>query len=83
MKPNKDGKYRINFYLNPLNSKDKVLIEYLNQRYSATDYIKEVLYGLAYGFVPTPSVINTNNISNISEQDEIYEEIEELDDIEL
>lgn len=83
MKPNKDGKYRINFYLNPLNSKDKVLIEYLNQRYSATDYIKEVLYGLAYGFVPAPSVINTNNISNISEQDEIYEEIEELDDIEL
>ena len=38
MKPNKEGKYRINFYLNPENEKDKVIIEYLNQRYSATDY---------------------------------------------
>lgn len=83
MKPNKDGKYRINFYLNPLNSKDKVLIEYLNQRYSATDYIKEVLYGLAYGFVPAQNVINNDYKPVLSEQNEIYEKIEELDDIEL
>ena len=83
MKPNKDGKYRINFYLNPLNSKDKVLIEYLNQRYSATDYIKEVLYGLAYGFMPAQSTTKNINTITISETNEVYEEIEELDDIEL
>lgn len=83
MKPNKDGKYRINFYLNPLNPNDKVLIEYLKQRYSATEYIKDVLYRLAYGFVPAQSTINNINISAIPEQNEIYEEIEELDDIEL
>ncbi len=83
MKPNKDGKYRINFYLNPLNSKDNILIQYLNQKYSATDYIKEVLYGLAYGFVPAqnpPTVLNT---PVIPESTEIYEEIKKLDDIEL
>ena len=83
MKPNKDGKYRINFYLNPLNSKDNILIQYLNQRYSATNYIKEVLCELEYGFVPAQNPLTTLNTPIISESTEIYEEIEELDYIEL
>lgn len=82
MKPNKEGKYRINFYLNPENPKDKVLIEYLNQRYSPTDYIKEILYGMAYG-IEIPQVILSSSKAEIVDNKEEYEEIEELDDIEL
>lgn len=82
MKPNKEGKYRINFYLNPENSNDNIIIKYLNHRYSATDYIKETLYNLANGI--DISRIRMNSINeNIIDKKEEYEEIEELDDIEI
>ena len=82
MKPNKEGKYRINFYLNPENPKDKVIIEYLNQRYSPADYIKETLYGMAYGR-EIPQVGLSSNGEEIVKKKEEYEKIEELDDIEI
>ena len=82
MKPNKEGKYRINFYLNPENPKDKVIIEYLNQRYSPTDYIKETLYGMAYGREITHVNLSSNRAEIVKKKEE-YEEIEELDDIEI
>lgn len=82
MKPNKEGKYRINFYLNPENEKDKVIIEYLNQRYSATDYLKETLYNLANGIEMQQVIMNSMTEKSIDKKEE-YEEIEELDDIEI
>lgn len=82
MKPNKEGKYRINFYLNPENSKDNVIIEYLNKRYSATDYLKETLYNLANGIEMQQVIINSRTEKSIDKKEE-YEEIEELDDIEI
>lgn len=82
MKPNKDGKYRVNFYLNPDNMKDKVIIEYLNQRYSANDYIKETLYNLAYG-IEIPQVRTTFKAEDKITKHEEYEKIEELDEIEI
>lgn len=82
MKPNKEGKYRINFYLNPENQKDKMIIEYLNQRYSPTDYIKETLYGMAYGR-EIPQINLSSNRAEIVKKKEEYEEIQELDDIEI
>lgn len=82
MKPNKEGKYRINFYLNPENSKDNIIIEYLNQRYSATDYIKEILYDMAYGMVIPYLELNAKKIE-MAPLKETYEKIEELDEIEL
>lgn len=82
MKPNKDGKYRVNFYLNPDNMKDKVIIEFLNQRYSPNDYIKETLYNLAYG-IEVPQVKNVFKVEDKISIQEEYEKIEELNDIEL
>lgn len=82
MKPNKEGKYRINFYLNPENPKDKVIIEYLNHRYSPTDYIKETIYGIASNIqIPYTSSIPELKYNEIVKEE--YEKIEELDDIEL
>lgn len=94
MKPDKNGKYRVNFYLNPNSEKDKVIIEYLEQRYSASDFIKETLYSMATGsqfstYLNTMS--NTNMGSKVNEllatdtedHEEEYEEIENPDDIEL
>ena len=82
MKPNKEGKYRINFYLNPENPKDKVIIEYLNQRYSPADYIKETLYGMVYGIEMSQVNLSSNRAEIVKKKEE-YEKIEELDDIEL
>lgn len=82
MKSNKEGKYRINFYLNPENEKDNVIIEYLNQRYSATDYLKETLYNLANGTEMQQVIMNSRTEKSVDKKEE-YEEIEELDDIEI
>lgn len=82
MKLNKEGKYRVNFYLNPDNTKDKMIIEYLNRRYSATEYIKELLYNLTNGVEIQQTVINTVKEQNSINHEE-YEKIEELDDIEI
>lgn len=69
MKPNKEGKYRINFYLNPENEKDKVIIEYLNQRYSATDYLKETLYNLANGIEMQQVIMNSRTEKSIDKKE--------------
>ena len=83
MKPNKDGKYRINFYLNPHNTNDKVIIDYLKQRYSATEYIKETIFNIAHNL--GPQMIPLANIKESQSMDtfEVYESINELDEIEL
>ena len=82
MKADKQGRYRVNFYLNPDNIKDNMIIQYLNQKYSATDYIKEILYSLANGTEITSIVSNIEFKESINRKEE-YEEIEELDDIEI
>lgn len=82
MKADKQGRYRINFYLNPDNIKDKIIIQYLNQKYSATDYIKEILYSLVNGTEIARIVSNIEFKESINKKEE-YEEIEELDDIEI
>lgn len=69
MKPNKEGKYRINFYLNPENEKDKVIIEYLNQRYSATDYLKETLYNLSNGIEIQQVIMNSRTEKSIDKKE--------------
>lgn len=87
MKLDKQGKYRFNMYLNPKIEKDRVIIEYLEQRYSAQDYIKELLFSIATG----QNMTNINNSNyNIKEMtvDEVksidkFEEIKGIDDIEL
>lgn len=82
MKADKQGRYRVNFYLNPDNIKDNMIIQYLNQKYSATDYIKEILYSLANGTEIASIVSNIELKESINKKEE-YEEIEELDDIEI
>lgn len=82
MKADKQGRYRVNFYLNPDNIKDNMIIQYLNQKYSATDYIKEMLYSLANGTEIASIVSNIEFKESINRKEE-YEEIEELDDIEI
>lgn len=72
---------RINLTLNDNNERDKTIIDFLNTRYSACSYIKELLYQVAKG----------NNISFFSNSEPIqqitvnqeYEEIENLNDIDL
>lgn len=82
MKADKQGRYRVNFYLNPDNIKDNIIIQYLNQKYSATDYIKETLFSLANGREVSRVVSNIEFKESVNEKEE-YEEIEELDDIEI
>lgn len=90
-KLDKHGKYRVNFYLNPDNAKDQVIIDFLNGRYSVNDYMKELLYSLATGSAINNSYVNSNSIMNKSDESisdpngevEEYEEIKGVDDIEL
>lgn len=82
MKPDKQGRYRVNFYLNPENTKDNIIINYLNQRYSAADYIKETLYNLAYEIEMPYTGLNRKKLEIVQIKEE-YDEIEELGEIEL
>ena len=76
---------RVNLYLNENEPKDKVIIEFLNKRYSSPAFIKESLYGMATG--ATLDIIQKDNKSNPLESrlenDEEYEKIDNIDDIEL
>lgn len=83
MKPDKQGRYRVNFYLNPENTKDNIIINYLNQRYSAADYIKETLYNLANGTEMHQIQVNNSIQAEVPHIKEEYEKIEELDEIEI
>ena len=40
---------RVNLTLNDTNKRDKTIIDFLNSRYSASGYIKELLYQVAKG----------------------------------
>lgn len=79
---NKDGSYRVNIYLNPQIEKEKTLIDYLESKFSPKDHIKDMLYTLAQG--QQPIIITTDKPQIIQqEQQEEYEEIKGLGDIEL
>lgn len=69
---------RVNFTLNENNNKDKVIIDFLEKKYNATYYIKNLLYDVALG----------NSIPIIPGQatekpKEDFEEITGLDNIDL
>lgn len=90
IKADKHGKYRVNFYLNPENERDQVIINYLKARYSPNDYMKELLFSIATGNAISASYTAFNSIMNNqpsepveTEQAEEYEEIKGADDIEL
>lgn len=74
---------RINLTFNDTNERDKTIIDFLNTRYSASAYIKELLYQVAKGNdIPinnNPAI--TNKITEKPKED--FEEIAGLDDIDL
>lgn len=81
---NKDGTYRVNLYLNPKVERDKVIIDYLEGRYSAPEYIKETLFTIATGQNITPVITkHINKEIAIDNEKEEFEEIKRIDDIEL
>lgn len=84
---NKDGTYRVNLYLNPKIEKDKVIINYLEGRYSAPEYIKETLFTIAQGQSIAPVVYGNSDQVNkeivVDEEIEVADEIIGLNDIEL
>lgn len=72
---------RVNFTLNEDNIKDKAIIDFLESKYNATYYIKNLLYDMALGnsipIIPIQTTINQG------QKQEEYEEIENLNDIDL
>ncbi len=72
---------RVNFTLNEDNIKDKAIIDFLESKYNATYYIKNLLYDMALGnsipIIPIQTTINQE------QKQEEYEEIENLNDIDL
>lgn len=73
---------RVNFTLNENNSKDKAIIDFLERKYNATYYIKNLLYDVALGnSIPIiPTQITVNQEQELKQE---YEEIENLNDIDL
>lgn len=63
---------RVNFTLNPSTKNDKIIIDFLERRYNATGYIKDLLYQVATNQPIIPVAIETVNIP-------IEEEFEEID----
>lgn len=84
---------RISVNLNENNEKDKVIIEFLEKKYSSVGFIKETMYTLAIGEDITPGVniIKPKDLKHkeitkevvLDEEVEEFEEIEDLDQIEL
>ena len=70
---------RVNFTLNENNNKDKVIIDFLENKYNATYYIKNLLYDMALGN-SIPIIPIQQGIVN---QEQEYDEIENLNDIDL
>lgn len=76
---NKDGTYRVNLYLNPKIEKDKVIIDYLEGRYSAPEYIKETIFTIAQGQSITPIMSQPQHINTeLALDDEKAEEFDEI-----
>lgn len=78
---------RINLTLNDNNERDKTIIDFLNTRYSACSYIKELLYQVAKGnnisFFSNSEPIQQITVNQEQEPKQEYEEIENLNDIDL
>lgn len=70
---------RVNFTLNKENNKDKVIIDFLENKYNTTYYIKNLLYDMALGN-SIPIIPIKQGIVN---QEQEYEEIENLNEIDL
>ena len=75
---------RVNLTLNDTNKRDKTIIDFQNSRYSASGYIKELLYQVAKGnnisFIS--NLESTNKIAKKPKKED-FEEIEGLNDIDL
>lgn len=71
---------RVNFTLNPSTPNDKIIIEFLERRYNATGYIKDLLYQVATNQPVMPATIGT--IVNAPVDDEEFEDID-VDNIDL
>ena len=75
---------RVNLTLNDTNKRDKTIIDFLNSRYSASGYIKELLYQVAKGnnisFIS--NLESTNKLAKKPKKED-FEEIEGLNDIDL
>ena len=70
---------RVNFTLNKENNKDKVIIDFLENKYNTTYYIKNLLYDMALGnSIPIIPIKQ-----GIVYQEQEYEEIENLNEIDL
>lgn len=98
LKADKNGNYRVNFYLNPTkNIKDRLIVELLNSKYSANEYVKNLLYEIATGtytvdnkdhIIPSSleKEVSADTVEKVyyAEQEEIKEEYEDIKgDIEL
>ena len=74
---------RINLTFNDTNERDKTIIDFLNTRYSASAYIKELLYQVSKGNnIPINNNPAINNKTTEKSKEE-YEELENLNDIDL
>lgn len=81
---------RLNVYLDKNEPKDKILIDFFEEKYSPVGFIKETMYALATGrTVERIPIIQSNNIEQFLDIEELqkeeqeYEPIKGADDIEL
>ncbi|MBY6918166.1 hypothetical protein [Clostridium botulinum] len=76
---------RLNIYLDEKDPKDKILIDFLNKKYSAVGFIKETIYELATGGtvhgVTSVQAVNSEPLMNQDEQE--FEPIKGISDIEI
>ncbi|MGL5151791.1 MAG: hypothetical protein ACRC7N_14590 [Clostridium sp.] len=73
---------RVNIYLNEKNLNDKKIIEFLETKYNSSAYIKELLFALSTGSgieILTPGT----NVKDEVKEEEVYEKIIGLNDVDL
>lgn len=80
---------RLNIYLDENEEKDKILIDFLNKKYSPVGFIKETIYALATGEV-VQSGLSIQAISSepleyepVKEDPEEFEPIKNINEIEM
>jgi len=73
---------RLNIYLDKSEPKDKILIEFLEKKYSEVGFIKETMYALATG-----EAIQSNKSELLLEQevaaDQEFEPVKDAENIDL